>query len=228
MVLKWKINSTSAFLFQHITKKYTTRFFSLPFFHGLGINKPWSHWQIPAKDHRECVLLNISLQPNLCLLLNPQYYCVDNFFSCGVHTWNRGQIVWGIFCLQCDKQACLLLGLLQGIHIQHYNFQFLSPRTVDVSFHSRQKSMKWAFFFALRGLKEENSLRNARKKTSKIHLTIACTLIACHTLQWRSIGIKDDIFLFALHDSYANCTHLLIVRSRKKKIPFCNKFISIT
>lgn len=33
-------------------------------------------------------------------------------------------------------------------------------------------------FFALRDLTEENSLRNARKKTSKIHLTIAYTLIA--------------------------------------------------
>lgn len=97
MVSKWEINSTSAVLFQHITKKYKTSFFLFNFFHGLGINKPWSHWQIPAKDHRECVLLNVSPLPNLCLPPNPQYYCADNFFPCGFHTWKRGQIVWTIF-----------------------------------------------------------------------------------------------------------------------------------
>lgn len=41
------------------------------------------------------------------------------------------------FLFNFDKQAFLLLALLWGIHIQHYNFQFLSlSSTVDVLFHS--------------------------------------------------------------------------------------------
>lgn len=35
-------------------------FFSLLFFMVWGFNKAWSHWQIPARDHRECFLLNAS------------------------------------------------------------------------------------------------------------------------------------------------------------------------